>query len=166
MHIWVDADAMPREVKEVIYRAALRLELPTTLVANQRLSTPMNNPHVASVVVAGGPDVADQHIVEHSHPGDLAITADIPLASALVEKGVQVIDPRGEEYSAENIGERLSIRDFMDSLRSTGVETGGPSPYRDRDKREFAATLDRLLSAAMRRVEEARKKESAKEKPG
>lgn len=149
--IWVDADAAPRDVKDIVARAALRLEVPTLLVANQRLQTPANNPFVSSVRVAGGPDVADDHIAENAEPGDLAITADIPLASRLVEKGVMTLDPRGTEYTRENIGERLSIRDFMDQLRSTGVETGGPSSYGDRDKQAFAAAFDRVLTRLARR---------------
>ena len=125
MRIWIDADAAPRAVKDIVARAALRLEIPTHLVANQRLQTPANNRFVTAITVSGGPDVADDHIAEHAQEGDLAITADIPLASRLVEKGVRTIDPRGIEYSEENIGERLSVRNFMDSLRSAGVETGG-----------------------------------------
>src|SRR5690349_21793208 len=113
--LWIDADAAPRDVKEIVFRAAKRLEMETVLVANQRLQTPPGNAFVTSVRVAGGPDVADAYIVDAAVPGDVAVTADIPLASALVEKRVRVIDPRGEEYSAENIGERLTVRDFMDS---------------------------------------------------
>jgi uncharacterized protein len=150
LRIWVDADAAPRDVREIVFRAAKRLELETLLVSNQRLHTPPGNPWVSAVRVAGGPDVADRHIVDHADPGDLAITADIPLASLLVEKGVRTLDPRGEEYTPENIGERLSIRDFMDALRSTGVETGGPKPRGQRNTREFAAALDRILTAALR----------------
>ena len=150
MRIWVDADATPRAVKDIIFRAALRLELETFLVANQRLQVPANNPFVSFIHVRQGLDVADMHIAEQAVPGDLAITADIPLAAALVEKGVRAIDPRGEEYSEANIGERLSIRNFMDSLRSTGVETGGPKPYGQRDKQAFAGTFDRLLTQMMR----------------
>jgi len=144
--IWIDADAAPNDVKTIVFRASARLEIETALVANQRLSTPLNNPLVESVRVAGGPDVADQHIVDHASEGDLAITADIPLAAALVEKGVLVLDPRGEEYTEANVRERLSIRDFMDSLRSTGVDTGGPSAYGEREKQDFANALDRLLT--------------------
>ena len=132
-------------------RAALRLEVETALVANQRLQTPANNPFVTAVRVEGGPDVADDHIADHAEPGDLAITADIPLASRLVEKGVKTIDPRGTEYSEENIGERLSVRDFMDQLRSTGVETGGPSAWGQKDKQAFAATFDRVLTKLLRK---------------
>jgi len=151
MKIWVDADAAPRDVKDIVARTALRLELPTLLVANQRLQTPANNPFVSSVRVAGGPDAADDHIAENAEAGDLAVTADIPLASRLVEKGVVTLDPRGTEYTTENIGERLSIRDFMDRLRSTGVETGGPSQYAATDKQAFAAAFDRLLTRLTRR---------------
>lgn len=151
MKIWVDADAAPRDVKEIVYRAARRLEMEAVLVANQRLSAPMNNPYVSTVWVQGGPDVADQHIADHAAAGDVAVTADIPLAAILVEKGVIVLDPRGEQYSEENVRERLSIRDFMDSLRGSGVETGGAKPYSPRDKQAFAGSLDRVLTAARRR---------------
>lgn len=150
MKIWIDADAAPRDVKDIVFRAALRLQIPTVMVANQRLSLPANNPHVSAVWVQGGPDVADRHIAEHAAPGDVAITADIPLAAILVEKGLVVIDPRGEQYSEENVSERLSVRDFMDSLRGSGVETGGAKPYGAREKQAFAAALDRLVSAAIK----------------
>jgi len=148
--IWIDADAAPRQVKDIVARAALRLEIPAALVANHRLQPPANNSFVTAVRVEGGPDVADDHIVDGAEPGDLAITADIPLAARLVEKGVRTIDPRGTEYSKENIGERLSVRDFMDRLRSTGVETGGPSAYGPKDAQAFANALDRLLTRLMR----------------
>lgn len=150
MKLWIDADAAPRDVKEIVFRAAARLQLPTVLVANQRLQTPASNPFVSTVRVQGGPDVADQHIADSAEPGDVAVTADIPLASQLVEKGVRVIDPRGEEYTRENVGERLTVRDFMDSLRGAGVETGGARPYGARDKQAFASALDRVLSRALR----------------
>lgn len=146
MKIWIDADAAPNAVKEIVFRASARLELETALVANQRISTPASNPLVESVVVPGGPDVADQYIVDHASDGDLAITADIPLAAALVERGVLVLDPRGEQYSEANVRERLSIRDFMDSLRNSGVETGGPKPYGPQERQAFANGLDRLLT--------------------
>jgi uncharacterized protein YaiI (UPF0178 family) len=149
--LWIDADAAPRDLKEIVYRAARRLELETILVANQRLSVPRDNPFVTSIQVEGGPDVADLYIATNAVPGDLAITADIPLAAALVEKQVAVIDPRGDEYNAENVGERLAIRDFMDGLRGAGVETGGARPYGPRDKQAFAATLDRLVTRLLRR---------------
>jgi uncharacterized protein len=148
--IWIDADAAPRDVKEIAARAARRLELATQLVANQRLWVPPGNAFVEAVRVDGGPDVADAYIVEHAEPGDLAITADIPLAALLVEKGVLVLDHRGEEFTPSNIGERLSIRNFMDDLRSTGVETGGPAPYGAREKQAFAGALDRTLTRVLR----------------
>lgn len=151
MRIWVDGDAAPRDAKEIVFRAGKRLEIETVIVANQRLTLPLDNPHVRAVRVEGGEDVADQHIADHASEGDVAVTADIPLAATLVEKGVVVLDPRGEEYSEANIGERLSIRNFMDSLRSSGVETGGPKPYGEREKRAFAAALDRVLTALRRR---------------
>lgn len=151
MKIWVDADAAPRDVKDIVARAALRLEIPTLLVANQRLQTPANNPFVTSVRVEGGPDVADDHIAEEAQAGDLAITADIPLAARLVPKGVKTLDPRGTEYTEANIGERLSVRDFMDQLRSTGVETGGPAAWGQKEKQAFAAALDRTLTRLVRK---------------
>ena len=150
MKIWVDADAAPGDVKDVVFRASKRLGIETLLVANHRLSTPLNNPLVTSVLVRHGPDVADHHIVTHAEEGDVAITADIPLAAELVERGVDVLDPRGERYTEANVRERLSIRDFMDSLRSTGVETGGPSAFSAADKRAFANALDRMLTAKLK----------------
>ena len=150
MKIWVDADAAPRDVKEIVYRAAQRLGLPCVLVANRRLATPLNNAQVSSVWVQGGPDVADAYIAEHSQPGDVAITADIPLAAILVDKQVIVIDPRGETFDADNVRERLSVRDFMDSLRGSGVQTPGAAAYGPREKQQFAAALDRVLAAARR----------------
>lgn len=147
--LWVDADAAPRDVKEIVFRAAARLELEAIFVANHRIPVPLNNPWVRAVRVAGGPDVADAHIAAEAAPEDLAVTADIPLASLLVEKGLLVLDPRGEAYTEANIGERLSIRDFMDGLRSTGVDTGGPSAFGEREKRAFANALDRALTARL-----------------
>ncbi|MBA3345223.1 MAG: YaiI/YqxD family protein [Gemmatimonadales bacterium] len=146
MKLWIDADAAPREVKELAFRAARRLGLDTVLVANQRVPLPLDTPLVTAVRVEGGPDVADRYIAEHAGPGDVAVTADIPLAAALVEKGVCVIDPRGEEYTAENVGERLSVRDFMDRMRMEGMTTGGPRPYGAKDRQAFAAALDRVLT--------------------
>jgi uncharacterized protein len=150
MKLWIDADAAPRDVKEIVYRAARRLELETVLVANQRLLVPPGTSFVSAVRVEGGPDEAARHIAEHAEPGDVAVTADIPLASILVEKGIAVIDPRGEEYTAGNIGERLSVRDFMDGLRGAGMETGGARPYGPKDKQRFAGALDRVLARALR----------------
>ena len=151
MKIWIDADAAPRDVKEIVFRAARRLELSCVMVANQRLPAPLDNAFVTAVRVDGGPDVADAYIAANAIAGDVAVTADIPLAAILVDKDVLVLDPRGEVYSRENVRERLSIRDFMDSLRTTGVDTGGPKPYGTREKQAFAAALDRLLTAAQRR---------------
>jgi len=148
--LWIDADAAPGDVKDIVARAALRLEISAVLVANHRLRPPANNPFVSAVRVAGGPDAADDHIAERARAGDLAVTADIPLAARLVEKGVVTLDPRGEEYTPDNIGERLSIRDFMDGLRATGVETGGPSAWGRKEKRAFAAAFDRALTRMTR----------------
>ncbi|MFL6196287.1 MAG: YaiI/YqxD family protein [Thermoanaerobaculia bacterium] len=150
MKIWIDADAAPRDVKEIVFRSARRLEVEAVLVANQWISTPMNHPFVTAVRVAGGPDVADRHIAEHAEPGDVAITADVPLASILVEKQVTVLDPRGMVYTEENVGERLAVRDFMDGLRGAGIETAGPRPYSPKDRQAFAASLDRVLTRAMK----------------
>ena len=133
-------------MKAIVFRAAKRLEIPTVLVANQRLSTPLHNDHVSTTWVKGGPDGADDHIVENAAEGDLAITADIPLAARLVEKGLIVLDFRGERYTEANVGERLSVRDFMASLRDVGVDTGGPDPYGPADKRAFANAFDRTLT--------------------
>ncbi len=151
MRLWIDADAAPRDVKEIVYRAARRLEMPTVLVANRRLHLPAGNAFLSAVQVQGGPDAADRHIADAAEAGDVAVTADIPLAAALVAKGVAVIDPRGEEYDAETMGERLSVRDFMDSLRGAGVMTGGAGAFGPRERQAFAATLDRVLTRERRR---------------
>jgi uncharacterized protein YaiI (UPF0178 family) len=150
LKIWIDADAAPREVKELTFRAAKRLGISAVLVANQRLQPPAGNPMVTAVWVDGGPDVADQYIATHARLGDLVVTQDIPLAAILVPRGITVLDPRGEEHTAETIGERLSVRDFMDQLRSTGVETGGPPPFDARARQAFAAALDRTLTRLLR----------------
>jgi len=150
MKLWLDADAAPKDVKDICLRAAERLKLETVLVANQRLLVPPGYLYVSAVRVDGGPDVADAYIVEHASAGDVAVTADIPLAALLVPKGVVAIDPRGEEYTTESIGERLSVRNFMDGLRGSGVETGGHATYGPRDKQTFANALDRALTRAMR----------------
>lgn len=150
MKLWIDADATPRDVKDIVFRAAHRLMLDTVMVANQRVPIPPGHPMVSAVRVDGGPDVADQYIAERAAAGDIAVTADIPLAAILVARGVIVIDPRGIEQTPETIGERLSVRDFMESLRSGGVETGGPSPYNAKDKQAFASAFDRILTRARR----------------
>src|SRR5258708_40253860 len=125
MKLWIDAEATPRDVKEICFRTSERLALDTVLVANQRVLLPAGYSHLSAVRVDGGPDVADRYIAEHAERGDVAVTADIPLAAILVPNGVVVIDPRGELYTAESIGERLSVRNFMAGLRGAGVETGG-----------------------------------------
>src|SRR5918997_139657 len=150
MKLWLDADAAPKVVKEICYRAAERLRLDTILVANQRVQLPLGHAHLSAVRVDGGPDVADRYIAEHAEAGDVAVTADVPLAALLVPKGVVVIDPRGEEYTAASIGERLSVRNFMDGLRGAGVETGGHAAYGPREKQAFANALDRALTRARR----------------
>jgi uncharacterized protein YaiI (UPF0178 family) len=150
MTLWIDADAAPREVKEICFRASERLALATVLVANQRIQLPPGYPHLSAVRVDGGPDVADGYIADHAVAGDVAVTADIPLAALLVPKGVVVLDPRGDEYTTDSIGERLSVRNFMDGLRGTGVETGGPAAYGAREKQAFANALDRALTRARR----------------
>ena len=151
MKLWLDADAAPRDVKDICLRAAERLKLETILVANQRLQLPFGYPHVTAVRVDGGPDVADRYIVDNAEAGDVAVTADIPLAALLVPKQVTVLDPRGEEYTVESIGERLSVRNFMDGLRGAGVDTGGHAAYGAREKQAFANALDRALTRALRR---------------
>lgn len=148
--IWVDADAAPRDVKDIVLRAAGRLALPVVLVANSRVALPVGHPTASAVRVDGGPDVADRYIAEHAVAGDVAITADIPLAAILVATRVVTIDPRGTEYTEENIGERLTVRDFMEGLRGSGVETGGPGGYGAREKQAFAGALDRALTRATR----------------
>jgi uncharacterized protein YaiI (UPF0178 family) len=133
-----------------VYRAAKRLRVATVLVANQRLEPPAGNPLVSAVRVDGGPDVADQYIAAHAEPGDLVVTQDIPLAALLVARNIVVLDPRGEEHTAETVGERLSIRDFMEALRRGGTITGGPPPYDARAKQAFAGALDRALTRLQR----------------
>ena len=150
MKIWIDADAAPRDVKELVFRAAKRLRIETVLVANQRLQTPPGNALVSAVWVDGGADVADRYIATHATPGDLVVTQDVPLAALLVPQQVAVLDPRGEEHTAETIGERLSIRDFMDQARLAGAVTGGPPPYDARARQRFAAALDRVLTRLQR----------------
>jgi uncharacterized protein YaiI (UPF0178 family) len=137
-------------VKEICLRASERLKLTTVFVANQRLPLPPGYANVSTVRVDGGPDVADRYIAEHASAGDVAVTGDIPLAALLVPNGVVVLDPRGEEYTTESIGERLSVRNFMDGLRSTGVDTGGHAAYGAREKQAFANALDRALTRALR----------------
>jgi uncharacterized protein YaiI (UPF0178 family) len=148
--IWIDADAAPYEVKEIIFRAARRLNVETILVANQPMALPGNAPMVKAVTVREGANMADRYIAQHASGKDLVITADIPLAGDLVAKNITVIDPRGEIYTPDNIAARLSVRNFMDDLRGAGHTLGGSRPYDARDKQAFASSFDRLLTRALR----------------
>jgi uncharacterized protein YaiI (UPF0178 family) len=145
MQIWVDADACPGVIKEILFRAAVRHSLPLVLVANQWLRVPPS-PHIRSVQVPRGFDVADNHIVDQAAAGDLVITADIPLAAMVIEKRAFALNPRGEFYSTENIRQVLDMRNFMDALRSSGVETGGPPAFSHADRQNFANQLDRFIA--------------------
>lgn len=145
--LFVDADACPREVKDLIYRAAERFAVTTVLVANSALAIP-RLVHVSTVRVAKGLDVADQHIARETARGDVAVTADVPLAAVLVRKGVVVIDPRGEIYSPDTIEERLAMRDLLQDIRDAGLPTKGPKPFDARARQQFANALDRVLTAA------------------
>jgi uncharacterized protein YaiI (UPF0178 family) len=145
MQIWVDADACPGVIKEILFRAAERKQIQTVLVANQLIRHPPS-PWIRAVQVPKGFDVADNHIVDSASVGDLVITADIPLAAAVIDKGAHALNPRGEFYSKENIRQLLDMRNFMDTLRSSGVETGGPASFSQADRQTFANQLDRLLT--------------------
>jgi len=145
MQIWVDADACPGVIKEILFRAAERAQISMTLVANQFLRTPPSR-YIKAIQVPAGFDVADGKIVQHLEPGDLVITADIPLAAEVIAKGGHALNPRGEFYTPDTIRERLNMRDFMDTLRSSGVETGGPSSFSQNDRKAFASQLDRFLA--------------------
>lgn len=145
MPIWVDADACPAVVKDILFRAAERAHTQVILVANQALRIPPSA-YIRSVQVAAGFDVADNYIVQNMEPGDLVITADIPLAAEVIEKGALVISPRGEELTTDNIKSRLTMRNFMEEMRSSGQVSGGPPPLSKRDRQVFANALDRLLS--------------------
>lgn len=146
MKIWVDADACPVVVREILYRAADRTRTQLTLVANQPLNVP-SSPHIGTLQVPRGFDVADDEIVKRLQDGDLVITSDIPLAAEVIEKGGHALSPRGERFTSENIRARLNMRDFLDTMRSSGVPTdGGPAAFGQREKQEFANNLDRLLT--------------------
>ena len=146
MQIWVDADACPVAIKEILYRAATRTGVELILVANQQLSTPPS-PNISTLQVPRGFDVADDEIVKQLNAGDLVITSDIPLAAEVIEKGGHALSPRGEMHTKENIGARLNMRDFLDTMRSSGVEmSGGPAAFSQRDKQTFANNLDRFLT--------------------
>lgn len=148
--IWVDADACPAPIKEILFRAAERARIPLALVANQLLRCP-RSPYLQALQVAGGPDAADDAIVERMRAGDLVVTQDIPLAARVIEKGGVALGPRGELHTPGNIAERLSIRNFMEELRGAGVQTGGPAALGSRDRQAFANQVDRWLSRQARR---------------
>ncbi|AFL74808.1 YaiI/YqxD family protein [Thiocystis violascens] len=145
MHIWVDADACPRVIKDILFRAAERVGVRVTLVANQPMNLPPSR-LIRAIQVAQGFDVADNEIVKRLEPGDLVITADIPLAAEVIAREAHALNPRGEIYTKDNIRERLNLRDFMDTLRATGVDTGGPATLGARDRQAFANALDGFLA--------------------
>ena len=145
MQIWVDADACPNVIKEILYRAAQRLQIELILVANQPLRIPPSR-FIRTLQVSAGFDVADREIEQRLSPGDLVITADIPLAAAAIERGAYALNPRGELYTEANIGERLGMRNMLDQLRSSGVVTGGPATLTQADRQAFANQLDRFLA--------------------
>ncbi len=145
MQIWVDADACPNVIKDILYRAAERVSVVMTLVSNQPLRTPRSK-YIRSMQVRSGFDVADNQILREAKAGDLVITADIPLAANVIEKGCHALNPRGEFYTSDNIGQRLAMRNFMEELRSSGVDTGGPSAFSQGDRQAFANQLDRFLT--------------------
>lgn len=144
MNIWVDADACPKVIKEILFRVAERKKINVTLVANQGIATPPSA-FIKSIRVSAGFDVADNYIVQQANNNDLVITADIPLAAEVIEKGAHALNPRGEMYSTETIKQKLVMRDLMDELRGSGEVTGGPPPLNQRDRREFANQLDRFV---------------------
>ena len=150
MNIWVDADACPAVIKDMLFRASRRTGVMVTLVANQPIRVP-RSPTIATLQVGAGFDVADNEIVKRVAPGDLVITADIPLAAEVIEKQAIALDPRGELYTRDNIRARLTVRDFMDGLRGAGVDTGGPPPFSQNDRHAFAKQLDRLLARERKR---------------
>jgi uncharacterized protein YaiI (UPF0178 family) len=145
VHIWVDADACPGGMKDILYRAAERKKISMTLVANQALRTPPSQ-YIRALQVPRGIDVADSRIVQELEPGDLVITADIPLAADVIAKGGHALNPRGEFYTTETIQERLALRNYLDELRGTGVRTGGPEALGNTDRKRFADQLDRFLA--------------------
>jgi uncharacterized protein YaiI (UPF0178 family) len=151
VQIWVDADACPKVIKDILYRAAGRWELSLTLVANQPLTVPPST-RIKAIQVAGGFDVADDYIAKSATAGDIVITADIPLAAEVIASGAAVISPRGERFTKDNIGPKLNMRDFMDTMRSSGAMTGGPPPMNQHDRQRFANELDRLLAKGAKRA--------------
>jgi uncharacterized protein YaiI (UPF0178 family) len=146
VQIWIDADGCPNAAKEIVFRTSARLGLPVCLVANRALAVPPS-PLITLVQVRSGSDVADSYIVQHVGAADIVITADIPLAAQVVARGAVALEPRGELYTADNIGERLALRNLMEELRWSGMATGGPAAYSDADRRRFAAALTRLVAS-------------------
>ncbi|MFQ5480855.1 MAG: YaiI/YqxD family protein [Thermodesulfobacteriota bacterium] len=149
LKIWVDSDACPRAVKDIVFRVSERLQVPVCLVANTFLAVPPG-PLITSIQVEKGADIADMYIFDNVSVKDLVITADIPLAARVVEKGGTAINPRGEVYTEANVSERLSMRDFMQGLRDNGVDTGGPKPFGPKDRERFANSIDRILTRMMK----------------
>lgn len=149
MHIWVDADACPAAIKDILYRAAERAELSMTLVANSPLRTPPSR-FIRAIQVPRGFDVADNEIARRLAQGDLVVTADIPLAADVIARGAHALNPRGEFYTPDNIRERLAVRDYLEGLRSSGVQTSGPAPLDQSDRKRFADQLDRFLTRRAR----------------
>jgi uncharacterized protein YaiI (UPF0178 family) len=145
MRIWVDADACPGDVKELLYRAADKRKVTMIFVANQPVRTPRSD-YLSSICVPGGMNMADRHIVDQVEPGDLVITADIPLAAAVIDKGAEALEFRGELFTATSIGERLAARNLLDQLRGGGLITGGPAGYSSNDRQAFANQFDRWLT--------------------
>ena len=143
--IWVDADACPAAIRDILFRVATRAQVRVTFVANQWIRTP-SSPLLRALQVQGGYDVADDAIAERARPGDLVVTQDIPLAARVLERGAQAVTPRGERFTADTIAERLSMRNFMDELRGAGVQTGGPAPLHARDRQAFANRLDQWVA--------------------
>jgi len=150
MKIWVDADACPVKIKEILFRCADRRKVAVTLVANQPLRIPKSR-YISFIKVAAGFDVADNEIVQQMKQGDLVITADIPLAAEVIEKQGTALNPRGDLYTRENVKSRLAMRDFMDTLRSGGVDTGGPAALNNKDIQAFANQLDRWLTQQLKK---------------
>ena len=145
MTIWVDADACPNPIKEILFRAAMRTHIQLTLVANHYIKTPPS-PFISTIQVAQGFDVADNEIVKQGQAGDLVITSDIPLADEVITKGCLALSPRGQLFTQENIKSRLTMRDFMETMRSSGIQTGGPAALSANDKKKFGQALDRWLA--------------------
>ncbi len=160
MKVWVDADACPVVIKEILFKAADRTGIETVLVANKSIKIPVSS-HISFILVSAGADVADSEIVKQLDPGDLVVTADIPLAADVIKKGGHALNPRGELYTTDSIGSRLSMRNFMDDLRANGVETGGPPALNRGDRQAFANKLDSFLAGHARKIKPSGRKTSS-----